>query len=70
MTSKIKRLLTFPPVYTVEDAKLAILHGFNGIVVSNHGGRQLDGVPATLDALREIALVAKGKVPIVVDGGI
>ena len=42
----------------------------NGIVVSNHGGRQLDGVPATLDALREIVPAIKGQVPIAVDGGI
>ncbi|KAJ8119708.1 hypothetical protein ONZ43_g3404 [Nemania bipapillata] len=57
-------------VYTVEDAELAIKHGIDGIVISNHGGRQLDSVPATLDALREIAPVAKGRIPIAVDGGI
>ena len=39
-------------VLTAEDAELACEHGATGIVVSNHGGRQLDGVPATLDALR------------------
>lgn len=49
---------------------LAIRHGVDGVVVSNHGGRQLDGVPATLDALRECASAAKGKIPIAVDGGI
>ena len=70
ISKELKRLLIASLVYTAEDAELAILHGFNGIVVSNHGGRQLDGVPATLDALREIVPVAKGKVPIVVDGGI
>ena len=41
-----------------------------GIIVSNHGGRQLDGQPATLDALRECAPVAAGKIPIAMDGGI
>lgn len=57
-------------VYTVEDALLAVESGFNGIIVSNHGGHQLDGVPATLDALREIVPDIKGKVPIAIDGGI
>ena len=57
-------------VYTAEDTVLAISHGFDGIIISNHGGRQLDGVPATLDALRECAPVAAGRVPIAIDGGI
>lgn len=57
-------------VYTAEDVALAIQHGVNGVVISNHGGRQLDGVPATLDALRECAPVAKGKIAIAIDGGI
>ena len=35
-------------ILTAEDAKLAVEHGVNGIIVSNHGGRQLDGVPATV----------------------
>ncbi|KAL1615885.1 hypothetical protein SLS54_008719 [Diplodia seriata] len=57
-------------VNTADDVVLAIRHGVDGVVVSNHGGRQLDGVPATLDALRECAPAAKGKIPIAVDGGI
>ncbi|UPL02725.1 hypothetical protein LCI18_013659 [Fusarium solani-melongenae] len=57
-------------VYTAEDVALAIQHGVAGVLISNHGGRQLDGVPATLDALRECAPVAKGKIKIAVDGGI
>ncbi|OJZ87843.1 hypothetical protein ASPFODRAFT_32470 [Aspergillus luchuensis CBS 106.47] len=57
-------------IYTAEDVALAIQHGVNGVVISNHGGRQLDGVPATLDALRECAPVAKGKIAIAIDGGI
>lgn len=40
------------------------------MVVSNHGGRQLDGAPATLDALRICAPAARGRIPIAVDGGI
>lgn len=57
-------------MYTAEDVELAIQHGVDGVLISNHGGRQLDGVPATLDALRECAPVAKGKITIAVDGGI
>lgn len=59
-----------PLVYTVEDAELAIKHGMDGIIISNHGGRQLDSVPATLDTLREIAPIVKGRIPIAIDGGI
>ncbi|KAJ5320218.1 hypothetical protein PENANT_c010G09097 [Penicillium antarcticum] len=57
-------------VTSPEDVELAIKYGVDGIVVSNHGGRQLDGMPSTLDALRSCAPVAKGRVPIAVDGGI
>ncbi|KAE9377842.1 FMN-dependent dehydrogenase family protein [Stipitochalara longipes BDJ] len=57
-------------VYTPEDVRLAIQYGLDGVIVSNHGGRQLDSAPATLDALRECALVAAGKIPIAIDGGI
>lgn len=57
-------------VYAAEDVQLAIKYGLDGVVVSNHGGRQLDGVPATLDALRECVIAANGKIPVAVDGGI
>ncbi|GJC98582.1 2-hydroxy-acid oxidase [Colletotrichum higginsianum] len=57
-------------VYTPDDVALAIRHGLDGVIISNHGGRQLDGVPATLDVLRLCAPVAAGKIPIAVDGGI
>ncbi|KAI4595526.1 hypothetical protein KJ359_006872 [Pestalotiopsis sp. 9143b] len=57
-------------VYASEDVNLAVKYGLDGVIVSNHGGRQLDGVPATLDALRECAIAAKGRIPVAVDGGI
>ncbi|KIW21116.1 hypothetical protein PV08_01696 [Exophiala spinifera] len=57
-------------VATAEDAILAVHHGVDGIVVSNHGGRQLNGALATLDALPEVAAAVNGKVPVHVDGGI
>jgi isopentenyl diphosphate isomerase/L-lactate dehydrogenase-like FMN-dependent dehydrogenase len=57
-------------VLTAEDARLACEHGASGIVVSNHGGRQLDGVSATIDALEEVVEAADGRVEVLVDGGI
>jgi len=57
-------------ILTAEDAELCIQHGAAGIVVSNHGGRQLDGAIATIDALPEIAAQVAGRVPLLLDGGI
>ncbi|KAG5749954.1 hypothetical protein H9Q70_007397 [Fusarium xylarioides] len=51
------------------DAQIAIEQGVDGIIISNHGGRQLDTTPATIDILREIAPIAKGKTRIAIDGG-
>jgi len=53
-----------------DDARAAIEHGADAIVVSNHGGRQLDRAPATLDALPGVVDAAAGRVPVLVDGGI
>ena len=55
---------------TGEDARRAIDAGANAIVVSNHGGRQLDGVAPTLRALPEVVAAVNGQVEILVDGGI
>lgn len=52
-----------------EDALLAIKHKVSGIIVSNHGARQLDHVPATIDALKEVVKAVEGQVPVFVDGG-
>jgi 4-hydroxymandelate oxidase len=52
------------------DAILAIAHGASGIVVSNHGGRQLDGAMATIDALPQVVDAVAGQRPVLVDGGI
>ena len=56
-------------VLTAEDTELALKHGCDGIIVSNHGGRQLDGVLATLDALPECVEAAQGRIRVHVDGG-
>ena len=53
-----------------DDAELAVEHGAAGIVVSNHGGRQLDNAPAPLDALPEVVDAVGGRVPVLMDGGI
>jgi len=53
-----------------EDARLAIDHGAAGVIVSNHGARQLDTVPATIEALPAIAEAVDGKIEVLVDGGI
>jgi 4-hydroxymandelate oxidase len=53
-----------------DDARLAIEHGAAGIDVSNHGGRQLDGAIASIDALPAIAEVVDGRVPLLLDGGV
>ncbi len=60
----IKGLLTH------EDAEIAADHGAAGIVVSNHGGRQLDGAPATLDVLPEIVTAVGDRMEIYLDGGV
>jgi (S)-mandelate dehydrogenase len=52
------------------DAEKAIALGLDGLVVSNHGGRQLDGVPASIDCLPAIAAVARGKLTLLLDSGI
>ena len=57
-------------IATAEDAILAVHHGVDGIVVSNHGGRQLNGALATIDALPEVVEAVGGKIPVHVDGGI
>ena len=57
-------------ILTAEDARLACEHGAAGLVVSNHGGRQLDGVAATIDALPEVVEAVDGRIEVLVDGGI
>ena len=57
-------------VQTVEDARLAIDHGADAVVVSNHGGRQLDGVAAGLDILPDVVAAVGGQCEVLMDGGI
>lgn len=62
--------LVLKGVLTAQDAVLAVRHGADAIVVSNHGGRQLDGAPASLDALAEVVDAVAGACPVLVDGGV
>jgi len=62
--------LVIKGVLTGDDARRALDEGAGAIVVSNHGGRQLDGVSATLRALPEVVTAANGQAEILLDGGI
>jgi len=57
-------------VLNPEDADRAVKAGVAGIIVSNHGGRNLDTLPATIDALPQVTDKVAGRVPVLVDGGI
>ena len=69
LRERTKMQIWIKGVVTAEDTLLAIQHGCDGILVSNHGGRQLDGVPAAIDAMVECVEAAQGRIPIHVDGG-
>jgi len=62
--------LVLKGILTAEDARLAVEHGADAIVVSSHGARQLDRVPATVDVLEEIVDAVRGRTEIWVDGGV
>ena len=57
-------------VQTVEDAVLAVEHGVEGIILSNHGGRQLDTAPAPFDLVPEVAEAVAGRIEVLCDGGV
>lgn len=62
--------LVLKGIMTAEDARLAVEHGVDAIVVSNHGARQLDRVPAPIDVLGEVIQVVGGRTEVWVDGGV
>jgi len=70
----LKRIWTGPivvkGVLTADDAKRAVAEGAAAIVVSNHGGRQLDGAPATLRVLPEVVAAVNGQAEVLMDGGV
>lgn len=62
--------LVLKGVLTGEDAALACDHGFDAVWVSNHGGRQLDRTPATIDVLEEVVAAVAGRAEVYLDGGV
>ncbi len=65
----IKTPIIIKGIVTAEDARLCVEHGFDAIVVSNHGGRSMDYGPSTLEALPEIVAAVNGKIPVMIDSG-
>jgi isopentenyl diphosphate isomerase/L-lactate dehydrogenase-like FMN-dependent dehydrogenase len=57
-------------IVTREDAALALEYGADGIIVSNHGGRQLESNRGTIECLPEVIEAIQGKIPVLIDGGI
>ncbi|KAI9504450.1 hydroxyacid oxidase 1-like protein [Coemansia spiralis] len=57
-------------ILTAEDARMAVRAGVDGIIVSNHGGRQLDTAPATIDCLEEVVQAVDGQIDVFLDGGV
>ncbi|HVH72546.1 MAG TPA: alpha-hydroxy acid oxidase, partial [Candidatus Dormibacteraeota bacterium] len=57
-------------IVTREDAQLAVEHGVDGLIVSNHGGRAEDTLRPTIESLQEVVEAVTGKVPVIVDGGV
>jgi 4-hydroxymandelate oxidase len=62
--------LVLKGIVTAEDARLAVEAGVDGIVVSNHGGRQLDGTVPSVEALPEVADAVAGRCEVLLDGGV
>ncbi len=65
-----KGTLIIKGIDTREDARLAVEHGFDGILVSNHGGRATETGRATIEALPEVVAEVGGRIPVFVDGGV
>jgi 4-hydroxymandelate oxidase len=70
LRAAVKCRLLIKGIVTAEDAALAVQHGADGIVVSNHGGRDEETLRATIDCVPEVVAAVHGRVPVFVDGGI
>jgi isopentenyl diphosphate isomerase/L-lactate dehydrogenase-like FMN-dependent dehydrogenase len=66
--TRMKVVLT--GIETLEDAQLAVEHGADGLIVSNHGGRALESGRGTIESLPEVVKGAAGRIPVLVDGGV
>jgi (S)-2-hydroxy-acid oxidase len=69
LRSKTNMEIWIKGVLCAEDVERAVKAGCDGVIISNHGGRQLDGVPATIDALPACVAAARGRIHVHVDGG-
>ncbi|HET7259837.1 MAG TPA: alpha-hydroxy acid oxidase [Candidatus Acidoferrum sp.] len=67
-TIKVKFLIK--GIVTREDAQLAVEHGVDGLIVSNHGGRSEETLRPTIESLQEVIEAVAGKVPVIIDGGV
>jgi 4-hydroxymandelate oxidase len=70
MRSVTRTPIVLKGIMTAEDAALAVAHGVDAVIVSNHGGRQIDGTLATIEALPEVVDAVAGRIEVLVDGGI
>lgn len=70
LRSQTKLKIIVKGILTAEDALRAVDSGVDALIVSNHGGRQLDGAPATLEVLPEVVEAVQGRIPVIIDGGI
>ena len=61
--------LVLKGIVTAEDAKLAVEHGVDGVIVSNHGGRAEESGRSTIESLPEVVEAIGGKIPVLIDGG-
>ena len=57
-------------ILSPDDARLCVEHGVDGVIVSNHGGRQLDGVRSAIAALPDVVEAVDGKLDVILDGGV
>jgi L-lactate dehydrogenase (cytochrome) len=62
--------LALKGILDAEDARLAVEHGIEAVIVSNHGGRQLDGVPSAVSALPAVVDAVDGRAEVILDGGV
>lgn len=70
LRKEVKGKLLVKGLATAEDAALAVEHGADGIIVSNHGGRNEESLHASIDCVPEVVAAVKGRIPVFVDGGI
>jgi 4-hydroxymandelate oxidase len=65
----VRGKLLIKGIVTAEDAQAAVAHGADGVIVSNHGGRNEETLRATIDCVAEVVTAVKGRVPVLMDGG-